>query len=569
MFRLMAKGSRTSEPGMGSSRRVPNRRHSGYPLSGMLVAALTVAGTSCASRGRGPPPLDFTTVRPAGQLEGAWVGGTNVLGNYILVEADFQRAGGQLAGVLRAPSENVSRLPVSDVEVSTDGVQFSLRSPFGLHRATGRWDAGMIFGRIEGDGLSGDFHLLPVIPADPAISRLRSGLYSERPGHRLLVTTRAGGALAWAETEPRSDGAVWIAGGTLYGYTIDTVFTDRSIRAEPRLHEWAVFQGGNAIEWHPETRPVRVTTRIDQSVAHEEVTFTNGDVVLAGTLLRPVGDGPHPAAVLVHGSGPAERTNLLGLLRADLLLRQGIAVLVYDKRGVGGSTGNWEQAGIQQLAGDAAAGVALLRRHPSVAPGAVGLIGHSQAGWVIPAAVRESAADFLVVLSGGGVSPREQEIFRARAEAAQAGVSADEAASLMELKWRYGETGNGWDEYLARIRATDPRVTALVEALTDREPARWALLRQLARYDPLPDLRAVRVPTLVVFGSNDDNVPIARAAGIWRETVPASYLTLETIPGVGHALVGVQQDRGSFFPAQFVRALTNWVNARSWSSGGR
>lgn len=517
-----------------------------------------LAAAGCASGAGGPPSLDFATVRPAGRLEGAWVGGTDVLGGWILIEADFQSAGGEL----RAPSENVSRLPVSGAEVVGGEARFSFRSPFGVHGATARWDDGMLFGRIEGAGLSGGFHLLPVRPPDPAVSRRRAGLYAERPGHRLLVTARDGGGLAWAETEPLEDGALWIAGGALYGYSADTVFSDRSIRADPRLHEWAVFRD-EAIEWHPETRPVRVTARAEREAMQEAVTFASGDVRLSGTLLLPPGEGPHPAVVLVHGSGPAERTNLLGLLRADLLLRNGVGVLVYDKRGVGGSSGDWERAGIRELAGDAAAAVALLRGHPRVAEGAVGLFGHSQAGWVIPAAAAMGAgADFLVVLSGGGVSPREQEVFRGRAEAAAAGLDPDAAAALMELKWRYAATGEGWEEYLAAVGAEDPRIVALVEAPTSQDPEHWALVRALAGYDPLADLRAIRVPTLVVFGSDDDNVPVARAADVWRRAVPDSLLTVGTLPDVGHALVGLREGLGSIFPAELVRLLGGWLEER-------
>ena len=544
-------------------------RSAGFGLQRCLAAFVAVAGTACGSGAAGPELLDFGTVRPAGQIEGAWVGGTNVLGSYTLVEVDIRRAG-ELAGELRAPAENVTRLPVSDVEVSGTDVRFTLESPYGRHQATGRWDAGMIFGRIEGSGLSGDFHLLPVLAANAEVSRQRAGSYWERPGHHLLVTPRAGGGLAWAETEPLGDGAVWIAGGTLYGYAADTVFTDRSIRGEPRLHEWAAFVADGVIEWHPETRPVRFTRRMDRGVVQEGVTFANGDVTLSGTLLLPAGAGPHPAAVLVHGSGPAERTNLLGMARADLLLRRGIAVLLYDKRGVGGSSGDWEMAGVEDLAGDAAAGVALLRGHPAVLEGAVGLAGHSQAGWVVPAAAaRAPGADFLIVLSGGGVSAREQEVFRARAEATAAGLSGEDAAQLMALKWRYAETGEGWEDYIARVSAVDPRVVALVEAPTDQDPARWLLVRRLARYDPLPDLRRIRAPVLVVFGSDDDNVPIAEASARWREAVPASLVTIETIPGVGHALVGVREGVGSIFPAPFVRALDGWISARTWSPGAR
>jgi alpha/beta superfamily hydrolase len=168
--------------------------------------------------------------------------------------------------------------------------------------------------------------------------------------------------------------------------------------------------------------------------------------------MLPPGPGPHPAAGLVHGSGPGERTNLLGMLRADMLLRNGVAVLLYDKRGVAGSSGDWERAGIEDLAADAAAAVAFLRTHPAVDATSVGLVGHSQAGWVLPAAAaRGTGAEFLIVLSGGGISPEAQEIFRAQAEAGAAGLASDDAARLMGLKWRYAKTGEAWDEYVAAV----------------------------------------------------------------------------------------------------------------------
>jgi pimeloyl-ACP methyl ester carboxylesterase len=549
---------------------------------GPAVIGLLGATLACASGVQGPRPLEFATVRPPGQLEGAWVGGTDVLGGWILIEADFRRDGSRLTGELRAPSENVTRLPVTEAIASGDEAIFTFRSPFGLHRATGQWDSGMIFGRIEGDGLSGNFHLVPAAAPDPAASGRRAGSFRAGPNHHLLVTPRANGGLAWAETEPLADGALHIAGGTMYAYTADTVYTDRSIRAEPRMHEWAVFHGDSAIEWHPESRPERITRRADAGVSIEDVAFTNGGISLAGTLLLPPGPGPHPAVALVHGSGPAERTNLLSLLRADLFLRSGIGVLIWDKRGVAGSSGDWEQSGIGDLAGDAAAAVALLRAHPSVAPDRVGLFGHSQAGWVIPAAASlagaavsgaagaaagppaspRTGADFLVVLSGGGVAPRDQEIFRAGAEAASAGLPPAEAERLMELKWEYARTGEGWEEYVGALQASDPRIVALVEAPLDRDPARWALVRRLAGYDPLPDLERIRVPVLVVFGSEDDNVPVERAAGIWRDAVPSSLLTIETVPGVGHALVGLREGTGSIFPAALVQALTDWISNR-------
>ena len=78
----------------------------------------------------------------------------------------------------------------------------------------------------------------------------------------------------------------------------------------------------------------------------EFVSFRNGPVTLSGTLLLPESRGPHPAIVLAHGSGAQDRNGYLANIRfmADHLARHGIAVLTFDKRGSGRSTGDWASA---------------------------------------------------------------------------------------------------------------------------------------------------------------------------------------------------------------------------------
>src|SRR5690606_33184050 len=74
----------------------------------------------------------------------------------------------------------------------------------------------------------------------------------------------------------------------------------------------------------------------------DEVTFESDDVTIAGTLLRPVTPGPHPALVMIHGSGPVTRDALRPF--ADHFARNGVAVLITDKRGTGRSSGQWVRA---------------------------------------------------------------------------------------------------------------------------------------------------------------------------------------------------------------------------------
>jgi pimeloyl-ACP methyl ester carboxylesterase len=147
----------------------------------------------------------------------------------------------------------------------------------------------------------------------------------------------------------------------------------------------------------------------------EDLSFDNavGGVTLAGTLTLPEGDGPFPAAVLVSGSGPQDRDeSLLGhkpfLVLADHLTRHGIAVLRYDDRGVGGSSGDFSAATSEDFADDALAGIAHLANDPRIDADAIGIVGHSEGGIVGPMAARHSnSVSYVVMLAGPGVTGLE------------------------------------------------------------------------------------------------------------------------------------------------------------------
>jgi hypothetical protein len=121
--------------------------------------------------------------------------------------------------------------------------------------------------------------------------------------------------------------------------------------------------------------------------AVEEVGFPGGseDIQLAGTLTLPSGPGPHPAIVLMSGSGAQDRDESMRpvttlkpfALIADALTRAGVAVLRYDDRGVGGSTGDYASATIDELASDGRAALEFLRGRSDIDTGRIGLLGHS------------------------------------------------------------------------------------------------------------------------------------------------------------------------------------------------
>ena len=253
--------------------------------------------------------------------------------------------------------------------------------------------------------------------------------------------------------------------------------------------------------------------------AEEEVTFGGGaeGIVLAGTLTLPKGEGPFPAALLVAGSGPQDRDESLAnhrpfLLIADALTRKDIAVLRYDKRGVGKSTGNPDTATTMDLAADAQAGLAFLKSRKEIDRAKIGLIGHSEGAMIAPyLAARSKDVKWLVLLAAPATTG-EKTLLNQSELIGRAGGLSDEQL----------EPSLGFDRaaYALVRKEKDPnalaeKLVALVkESGLDAALPPAALetqLRMLASpwfrffldYDPLPNLKAVNCPVLALYGQKD------------------------------------------------------------------
>ena len=167
--------------------------------------------------------------------------------------------------------------------------------------------------------------------------------------------------------------------------------------------------------------------------------------------------------ILVHASGAEDREYLLPFAR--FLIRHGMAVLGYDKRGVGASTGDWNKASFDDLAGDVVAAFDYLKSRNDIQRAEIGMLGWSQAGWVMPlAATRAKDLAFLISISGAGVSGAETTIDQARNEMAANGMRppdgrsdrpADDAAvqlpahgpGMGPVRWPHVKRSRlGWEE---------------------------------------------------------------------------------------------------------------------------
>jgi pimeloyl-ACP methyl ester carboxylesterase len=278
----------------------------------------------------------------------------------------------------------------------------------------------------------------------------------------------------------------------------------------------------------------------------ERVVFRSAGAELEGSLSSPPGGGRHPAVVLVHGSGKATRdTPGFGEL-ANFLALEGFAVLRYDKRGYGESTiGESSYPFLDDLARDAAAAVRYLRSRPEADPARVGLIGFSEGAWVagITASYMPDDIAFLVLLSGGGVSPSQQELYRVRAEMEAAGFDRKaiaEATAYMNLKFEVARGGEEWDRYAARARN-------LRRSEWMRYTGRWgsrefagAAWTQALGYEPASRLAAIDMPLLAILGERDLLTPVDATVAALRESFAgarASQLEVAIVPRANHLML--------------------------------
>ena len=281
-----------------------------------------------------------------------------------------------------------------------------------------------------------------------------------------------------------------------------------------------------------------------------------------------------PRIILVHGSGAQNREAMLPWAR--FLVRRGIAVLGYDKRGVGGSTGDWNMASYDDLAGDVVAAFEYLKTRSDIDRTRIGLLGVSQAGWIMPlAAVRATDLAFLISISGAGVPPAETTIDQARNEMTMTGMrpqNVEDIVGVMTLQYEFARTGQGWDQYIAardRLAARMGPPPASFPGTPD-DPY-WQGISRTYFYDPAPTLHRLQVPTLALFGELDNNIMAQKNKAAWEAALNAGGnrdYTLLILPKANHdqleARTGTNAEMGSlqrFVPAYFA-AVQEWLAKR-------
>ena len=302
--------------------------------------------------------------------------------------------------------------------------------------------------------------------------------------------------------------------------------------------------------------------------SRREVTFKNGDIELHGTVTVPTTAGKHAAVVFLHGSGPSTREGALPY--AEEFAKMGLASLCFDKRGCGSSGGSWLRASLDDLSEDGIAAMAFLKTQAEVDASRIGLWGISQAGWVATnAATKTKDIAFMIIVSGGGASPRETEMFAYRATFKHAGLSDAETAEafkVIDAYFGFLSTGEGREQLVKQLDAS--KTSAWYQyAPLDRilpSPENRMNWSWVANWDPAPAIARIECPVFLMFGDLDMNLPTDVAVKQWRDGLNAAGnkdVTIMVFPGAAHGIrMGEHDARGRApFAPGYSESMLGWL----------
>ena len=295
----------------------------------------------------------------------------------------------------------------------------------------------------------------------------------------------------------------------------------------------------------------------------KDVVFTNqkDKIDLAGTLTLPKSKKKSPAVVLIAGSGPNDRDETIFghkpfWVLADYLTRNGIAVLRYDKRGIGQSGGEYFTASTQDFAADAKAAINYLKTRKEIDTLYIGLIGHSEGGIIAPmVAAENSDVHFIVLMAGLGVGGSELSLAQNQFAFNKTALSEEGKEHLNEMLKNIYQSVTTWKEYvgseaernqlkldLGELLETLPAEissTVSKEAFVKKTTANIATpwFRSFLKIRPADYLHELTIHVLAINGERDTQVDYTKNLTAIETALKKGgnkYYTIKTYPLLNH-----------------------------------
>lgn len=499
-------------------------------------------------------------------IEGEWVGGSNLFGNQVFIQVKFERAGAGLTGSFNGMAWAVVRRPFSLVRFQSPELHFELPSNAGVpFVADARLESGVIRGTIRRGNEQGAFHLVPVARVNPSLYDSYVGTYQREPNKFLLITWGAFGHLRLVDPDAGTSVALFPSSETTFFFGANVV---GSTAAQQTVSFTRNGSGSaTSLTVRQPNLPDKTLPKVER-YRQEQVRFRNGGVTLAGTLLLPPAAGRSPAIIFHEGSGDWTRDDTWFSRPVELFLKHGVAVLLYDKRGDGGSTGDWHTSSYTDLADDLLAGVRLLKSRRDINPRQIGVRGFSQGGWVASlAAARSRDVAFIIYVSASGAGTIEEQdtaslLTKMRADGFSE-ADIEEAKRFVKLTYEAPHGPEAWQRLQAALPgARNQKWFGRTIGGLPRGNWVWEQRRLNSGYEPAQTFRRVRCPVLIIYGERDNpSESIARIEQALREAGNRDY-TVRVFPRADHSLEVHQEGGRATWAEGFLELLTNWTLQR-------
>jgi pimeloyl-ACP methyl ester carboxylesterase len=317
------------------------------------------------------------------------------------------------------------------------------------------------------------------------------------------------------------------------------------------------------------TEPAPTTAPIEV----EEISFQSDHFTLVGDLRLPGGEGKHPAIIMVHGDGSINRTDSRKYLPImERFLRAGYAVFSWDKPGTGASTGEFVDGAylLSDRASILVDAVQTLKEHPAIDPTRIGAWGISQAGYVMPLALRMTDdIAFMIVVSGPGVDSIGQTAYLIGQQLLCQGYS-EEQAQLAEQgfaemcrAFTYQEFRES-KEYLIQFPYAQRFTGRDITPEEDWSP--WD--RNVdAFFNPITVIEQTTIPVLAFFGEKDTQVDPFQGAQAYQEALQEAgnqNFRVELIPDVAHGMdfaeTGCMDEyRQTVYAPEYLDLMEEWL----------
>ena len=300
----------------------------------------------------------------------------------------------------------------------------------------------------------------------------------------------------------------------------------------------------------------------------EDLTFAWNGLDLAGTLHFPAHEGPHPAVLMMQGSGPADRDSdgYFPPIR-EAFLQRGIATFAFDKPGIGDSTGDWREHMFEGRASQALAALELLRSHPAVDAGRVGIWGHSQGGWLAQIlASRLPELAFAIANSGPSINVELQDLYGCEHTMRAEGHSEDDIKQALEFLDALHDAARRGDPY--ETVEADMLINAREQPwygyfqIDDPETWNFACISAAEHYEPVEALSQIRCPFLAIYGALDVLVPAwqsAEESGRALHKAGNRDATIVVFPSGNHRILDATTGD---FATGYLNLLGDWIARR-------